>query len=89
MTDMTRDTFAALPFGKAALQKLAPLPENFRLYEAENLGQGNGMKVTGAEFRAAKRGSNKGKLSIMVSGSKRVAYLSLDEIRKHEPDATE
>lgn len=88
MTDMTHDIFAELPYGKAALQKLAPLPESFRLYEAEILGAGNGMKVTGAEFRAAKRGANKGKLSIMVSGSKRVAYLSLDEIRKHEPEVS-
>lgn len=86
MTDMTHDLFADYPFGKAALAKLAPLPENFRLYEAENLGKGNGMKVTGAEFRVAQRGEFKGKLSVLIPGSQKIAYVSLDEINKHEPD---
>lgn len=86
MTDMTHDSFADFPFGKAALHKLAPVPENFRLYEAENLGAGNGMKVTGAVFRVAQKGPKKGLLSILVPGSKQVVYLSLGEIRQHDPD---
>lgn len=80
MTDMTYDEFAEFPFGKAALQKLSPLPANFRLYEAENLGPGKGMKVIGAEFRVAKRGLNKGKLSILVQGTRKVVRLSQREI---------
>ncbi|HHL0036038.1 hypothetical protein U0129_19315 [Enterobacter hormaechei] len=80
MTDMTQDEFAEFPFGKAALQQLSPLPANFRLYEAENLGPSKGMKITGAEFRVAQRGPNKGKLSILVPGTRKVARLSQDEI---------
>lgn len=80
--------FADFPFGKAALARLAPLPENFVLYEAENLGKGNGMKVTGAVFRAAKRGPNRGKLTIMIPGTKKVVYLSVEETKKYDPDTT-
>lgn len=88
MTDMTNDTYATFPFGKAALQKMAPTPTNFRLYEAENIGPGSGiMKVKGAEFRIAKRGANRGKLSIIIPGTEKTVYISLDEIRQHEPTA--
>ncbi|MCE9984184.1 hypothetical protein LZ656_17570 [Leclercia adecarboxylata] len=69
MTDMTHDEFAEFSFGKAALLKLPPLPANFRLYEAETLRNGKGMKVTGAEFRVAESGPNKGKLCIPVPGT--------------------
>ena len=34
MPDMTDDLFARQPFGVAALAKMAPVPENFRLYSA-------------------------------------------------------
>lgn len=83
MTDMTHDEFAEFPFGKAALQQLSPLPDNFRLYEAENLGPGKGMKITGAEFRVAQRGPNKGKLSILVPGTRKVARLTQTKSTTH------
>ncbi len=80
MTDMTHDEFAEFSFGKAALQKLPPLPANFRLYEAETLRNGKGMKVTGAEFRVAESGPNKGKLCIPVPGTHKTVRLSQEEI---------
>lgn len=83
--DMQKDPMGGTGYGKAALQKLSPTPENFRLYEAEWLGdkpsEWTVMKVTGAEFRAAKTGPNKGKLSVMVEGSKRTAYVTKAEMR--------
>ena len=83
--DMQKDMMAEHGYGKAALQKLAPTPENFRLYQAEWLGdkpsEWTVMKVTGAEFRAAKTGPNKGKLSVMVEGSKRTAFVTEAEMR--------
>lgn len=83
--DMRKDLMAEQNYGKAALQKMAPTPENFRLYEAEWLGDRpkswTVMKVTGAEFRAAKTGPNKGKLSVMVDGSKRTAFVTAEEMR--------
>ncbi|WP_216368210.1 hypothetical protein [Aeromonas media] len=85
MAENPHGIYADYPFGKAALARLAPLPENFVLYEAELLGEGNGMKVTGAVFRAAKRGPKKGKLTIMVPGTKEVVYLSVEEINKYDP----
>ncbi|GJA77777.1 hypothetical protein [Aeromonas caviae] len=86
MSDMTHDTFATFPFGKAALEKMAPTPANFRLYKAENMGPGSGvMKVKGAEFRIAERGPNKGKLSVLLPGTVKTVLVTLDEIRAHEP----
>lgn len=83
--DMRKDVMATESYGKAALQKLAPTPENFRLYEAGWLGnkpsEWTVMKVTGAEFREAKTGPNKGKLSVMVKDSKRTAYVTSEEMK--------
>ena len=83
--DMEIDVFAQQSFGKAALLKLAPTPDNFRLYQAEWLGdkpsEWSVMRVIGAEFRAAKTGPNKGKLSVMVEGSKRTAYVTKAEMQ--------
>jgi hypothetical protein len=83
--DMQKDLMAEQAYGKAALKKLAPTPENFLLYEAGWLGdkpsEWTVMKVTGAEFRVAKTGPNKGKLSVMVAGSKRTAFVTEEEMR--------
>lgn len=83
--DMQKDVMAETGFGKAALQKLAPTPENFRLYQAEWLGDKpkdwDVMKVIGAEFRPAKTGPNKGKLTVMVKGSQRTVYVTKAEMR--------
>lgn len=85
--DMTKDVFAEFGFGKAALkrmEKTGPLPANFRLYDAENLGKGLGMRVIGAEFLEAAQGPFKGKLSIKMEGTERIAYVSPREIAEAE-----
>ena len=83
--DMERDFMAALSYGKAALKKLSPVGTHFRLYRAELLGERPDewtvMKVTGADFRHAKSGPNKGKLSVFVTGSQRSAYVTRAEIQ--------
>ena len=83
--DMQEDIMATVSYGRIALQKMAPIPDNFRLYEAEWLGKKPSeftvMKVTGAEFREAKTGPNKGKLSVMVKDSKRTAYVTREEMK--------
>lgn len=84
MPDMTVDVFAPTPYGKVALRKLAPIPENFRLYSAgwmeDHPDDFSVMKVSGAAFRAAKTGPNKGKLSILIRGTDRTVYVTKEEI---------
>lgn len=84
MTDMSKDVFAACSYGKVALEKLAPVPENFRLFSAGWLGEKpenwKTMKVTGAEFREAKSGPSKGQLAIMVKGTQRSTYVTKEEM---------
>lgn len=83
--DMQKDIFAEQSYGKIALQKLGPVPENFRLFEAGWLGKRpeefHVMKVAGAEFRMAKSGPNKGKLSILVKGTQRSAFVTKEEMQ--------
>jgi hypothetical protein len=83
--DMGKDIFAEQSYGKAALKKLAPIPENFRLYKAGWLGtkpeEWSVMEVTGAVFEIAKRGPNKGKRCILVKGTKRTAFVTREEMR--------
>lgn len=71
-------------YGKAALAKLALVPKNFRLYEAGWLGnkpsEWNVMEVKGMEFREAKSGPNKGKLTTPLAGTKRTVYVTKEEI---------
>lgn len=81
--DMTKDIFADQSYGKVALQKVAPTEPNFRLYKAGWLGKVNSrevMEVTGAVFRQATRGPNKGKLSIMVPGTTRTVHVTAAEM---------
>lgn len=88
MIDMSNDVFAAFPFGKAALAKMGSVTKNFRLYEAgwvgDNPKKSDTMKVTGAEFRVAKAGKNKGNLSIKVPGTTRTVYVSKDEMVRYK-----
>ena len=83
--DMQKDVFADQSYGKVALQKLSPVPENFRLYVAGWLGKTpadfNVMEVSGAQFRTAKSGPNKGKLSMMVPGTKRTVHVTKSEMK--------
>lgn len=82
--DMEHDIFAKVSYGKLALKKLAPVGENFRLYSAgwigEKLEEMTVMQVTGADFRRALSGKNKGKLSILIKGTERTAYVTADEM---------
>jgi hypothetical protein len=88
--DMTEDIFADQSYGKLALQKIAPTDPNFRLYKAGWLGKANVrevMEVTGAVFREANRGPNKGKLSIMVPNTTRTAHVTSDEMTAFKASA--
>ena len=70
MTDMTERVFENQPFGNIAMQKIGDVDCNFRLFSASWLGnnprESSIMRVTGAIFRRAKSGPNKGVLSIKV-----------------------
>lgn len=81
---METDVFAEYSYGKIALRKMGPVDPNFRLYLAGYLGKGNErdcMEVKGAVFRHALRGPNKGRLSVMVPGTEKTAYVTADEMR--------
>jgi hypothetical protein len=82
--DMQIDLFAQQAYGRAALKKMGAVPENFRLYVAGWLGapleKADTMKVTGCEFRVAKKGPNAGKLCMMVPGTGRTVYVNRTEI---------
>lgn len=88
MADMTHDFFADTPYGRLALCKLAEkhsLSPNFRLFMAEWLGDSRDvMRVRGAEFRHAKRGKYKDKLSILVPGTTLEIYMTATEIEAFE-----
>ena len=83
--DMTEKIFETTKFGQAALQKLNHVTNSFRLFDAGWLETKpedfNIMKVTGAEFRVAKFGKNKGKMTIIVPGTKRTVYVTKAEIQ--------
>ena len=77
--DMQTNVFSQYTFGKAALQKLSPVHDDFRLFCAGWVGddkKNDIMKITGAVFRAAKSGKNKGKLSIMIADTKKTVYVT-------------
>lgn len=88
MSNMEVDMFAENSFGKAALKKMGELPENFRLYEAgyveDHPKDFRVMKVKGCEFRRAKTGKNKGKLSIKIPGTERSACVTPEECKEFE-----
>lgn len=78
---MEDDIFADTSYGQAALAKIKPTDPNFRLYCCGFVGNSNDtMECTGAVFRAAKSGPNKGLLRVMVPGTRRTAYVTLDSI---------
>lgn len=80
--DMQDDIFGRQPYGKAALKKMGSVPANFRIYRAGWVGDlktTDTMEVIGAEFREAKSGPNKGKLSILVPGTRRTVYVNKSE----------
>lgn len=86
--DMTTDVFAQQTYGQIALQKMQPLPENFRLFKAGWLGDGTArevMKVTGGEYRVAKSGKNKGLLSVLFKGTEKYCFVTWDEMANFSP----
>lgn len=89
-TSPIEDIFGKQSFGKAALKKLGPVPENFRLYSAGWLGKKPEdwveMRVTGCELRHAKKGVNAGKLCIPIPGTKRSVLVTKAEILACESD---
>lgn len=71
-------------FGKAALQKMGEVPDNFRLYSAGWVGEYpncHGMQVTGAEFERMKRKTTHGN---KIKGTERSVYVSKNEIKEAE-----
>lgn len=67
-------------FGKAALKKMGTVPDTFRLYRSEWLGDfpnTHGMQVTGAEFKRMKRKTSHG---TKIKGTERSVYISKSEI---------
>lgn len=86
MSNQTNPMMNDTSFGAAALAKLkGQVSENFRIYSAGCVG-GKGlhdwthMSVVGAEFRAAKRGPDKGELVVLVSGTLRRLKLTREEV---------
>lgn len=88
--DMRSGVFEQQLYGQIALEKIKPSSPNFRLYSAGWLETGGPpetwevMEVTGAEFREAKSGPNKGKLCILVPNTKRSAHVHVSEMRARE-----
>lgn len=71
-------------YGRAAMKKLAPVAEGFDIYKAGWLGdkpsEWDTMEVSGAVFREAKSGKNKGQRTVLVTGTKRTTYISKAEM---------
>lgn len=85
MPDMTEKVFEQHAYGIAAIKKMGNVSDNFRLYQCGWVGgptpeQWHGMECIGAEYRVAQSGVNKGKLSIMIPGTKVSVYVSREEI---------
>lgn len=85
-----KDMMQEQPYAQIALKRMGAIPKNFLVYRAEWLGAEKDpkdwveMKVTGAQFREAKRGPNKGELCIKVPHTDRVAYVTEAEIKIFE-----
>lgn len=83
MSDMTVDIFLEHESGRLAFSKIKDLvTENFRFYEVERIQGTDAIKYTGCEFRIAKSGKNKGKLCIMVDGTKKIAFVTSAELEQ-------
>lgn len=86
--DMQVDFFARQGYGKVALRKFGNVSENFRLCEAGWIDKDpksrSVMEVIGAEFRIAKTGAYKGKLSVLIKGTERTVYVTAEEMVAEE-----
>lgn len=88
--DMQEDILGASIFGKIALTKIGTVSPRFRLYEVGWVDCGDVvsvgglvMKVTGAEFRIAKTGINKGLMTVMIEGTRISVYVTKEEIQAY------
>lgn len=74
------DVLAETSFGKAALQKLAPVPEGFRFFRAGWIGRRpedwREMKFTGQQYTVATQGRRRGLLVVPVPGTTRSVRVS-------------
>lgn len=73
-------------YGKAALEKIGEVPENFFIYSAgwleNNPKDFDTMEVTGAVFREAKSGKNKGKVCILVKGTEKTVFIQAKDMER-------
>lgn len=72
----TNGLFESTPAGQLALKEFFPdgnVPVNFELYNLET--KEFAMKISGAEFRAAKAGPRKGRRCILQKETIKVAYI--------------
>lgn len=71
-----------MAYVKAAVKKLGDVPENFFIYKLAWMGFGEAafMQLTGAVFREAKKGKNKGEMCIAIKGSEKVTHMTHEEI---------
>ena len=79
-----------MAYVKAAVKKLGDVPENFFIYRLAWIGTGKAavMQLTGAVFREAKKGKNKGEMCIVIKGSEKVTHMTHEEIDKAEKEAS-
>ncbi len=78
---MSTDVFSQTSYGKVALTKMGEVPEDFRLYECGWMDtERSVMEVIGAEFRKAKSGKNKGKVSILIKGTEQRVLVTAKEM---------
>lgn len=71
----------------AATKKYGKIPENFAWYEFGWVGDfktTDTMKVTGAQFRVAKTGKNKGEPSIVLKETKIEVYINNKDMKAAE-----
>ena len=91
-TNTSLDIMGNSRFGKAALRKLAPVPTNFRIYAAGWIGtrpeKWNAMKVSGAQFRPAKRGPRAGQMCILIPRTVRHTVVTREEMAAAEEAQT-
>ena len=88
MGDMSESIFEGTSYGKAAMEKFGSVAENFRIYSVEWMEERpedwETMRVTGAEFRKAKSGPNKGKLSIKLKDTDKTVYVTKEQMGKYK-----
>lgn len=82
---LAHDMMKDYPPSLAASEVMGTVPENFAFYCFEWLGDNpkhmSVMKCTGAVFREAKTGKNKGKLSVKLDETQVDIYITGEQIK--------